>query len=77
MVGGKDNAQVLASAERYDPANNRWADVAPPSVARWLHTAALLPGGQVLVAAGKGETDALARTERFDPAANTWTASAP
>jgi len=37
----------------------------------------LLPGGQVLVAAGKGEADALATSERYDPAANTWAASAP
>ena len=42
---------------------------------RWLHTAVLLPGGQVLVAAGKGDTDPIAGMERYDPAANRWAAS--
>jgi hypothetical protein len=75
VVGGKDNTQVLASAERYDPASNRWTDVAPPTIARWLQTTVLLPGGQVLVAAGKGDADPIAGMERYDPVANTWTAS--
>ncbi len=77
VVGGKDNTQVLASAERYEPALNRWVDAATPSIARWLHAAVLLPGGQVLVAAGKGEADAIASMERYDPPANTWAASTP
>ena len=43
---------------------------------RWLHIAALLPGGHVLVAAGKDDADPINSAEVYDPAANTWTASA-
>ena len=50
---------------------------AAASVARWLHTASLLPGGQVLVAAGKDDRDAIKSLERYDPATNAWSASSP
>ena len=48
---------------------------APVSIARWLHSAALLASGQVVVISGKDDANPLAGVERYDPAANTWTAS--
>jgi len=62
-------------AERYNPATNVWSDVAAPSVDRWLHSATLLPGGQVLVAGGKDDSDAISSLERYDPASDTWQGS--
>jgi N-acetylneuraminic acid mutarotase len=55
----------LASVEVYDPATNAWTLVAPMNMARYLHTATLLPNGTVLVISGSSP-------EVYDPAANTW-----
>ena len=42
---------------------------------RYIHTATLLPNGQVLVAGGYGLTYALASAELYNPATGTWTAT--
>ena len=45
------------------------------ATARELHTATLLPNGQVLVAGGAGLTDYLASAELYDPATGMWMAT--
>ena len=43
------------------------------AVARYLHTATLLPDGQVLVAGGTGSSElATASTEVYDPTTGGW-----
>jgi hypothetical protein len=74
VVGGRDRNQTLKSAERYDPATDRWTDAGSLDVARWLHTAVLLPGGSILVTGGRGEANPLASEERYDSATNKWLA---
>ena len=66
------------SAELYDPITRTWTDTGSFAVARWYHTATLLPNGQVLVAGGQagnprnpGENQTSA--ELYDPATGMWT----
>jgi len=73
-----------ATAERYDPAADRWAAVAPMSSPRNAHSATLLPDGTVLVAGGYANFPSsapspppLASTERYDPLLGAWLADAP
>jgi N-acetylneuraminic acid mutarotase len=60
---------VLASAELYDPATNRWVEAAPMLVPHASHTATLLPDGKVLVASGRSSGGV---AETYDPATNAW-----
>ncbi|HUP69390.1 MAG TPA: kelch repeat-containing protein [Acidimicrobiales bacterium] len=65
------NAEPVASAEIFAPKNEKWTLVPEMSVARFSHTASLLPGGEVLVAGGNGGGfEGLASAEVFDPAAD-------
>ena len=81
VAGGLDldligNPIVLASAELFDPATGTWTLTGSLNVARFDHTATLLPSGQVLVAGGATFSpgrDALASAELFNPATGTWT----
>ena len=70
---------VASTAEIYDPTSATWHAAAGMSVARYHHTAALLPDGRVLVAGGWALTTnsdkSLATAEIYDPAANDWTAT--
>ncbi len=62
-----------ATCELYDPAAKTWSPTTGSLAAgRNLHTATLLPNGQVLVAGGEGSSGALASSELFDPATGTW-----
>ena len=67
---------VTASAEIYSPRTNSWRAAAPMSIPRYVHQAALLANGRVLVAGGwsaTSNTDASkASVEIYDPAANRW-----
>jgi N-acetylneuraminic acid mutarotase len=75
VVGGRDNgANVLDSAELYDPVTGMWSVTGRLNNPRGEYTATLLPDGRVLVVGGDtspwdyGPSTA----ERYDPGTGTW-----
>lgn len=66
---------VLASAEIYDPTTGAFTEIGNMNVPRFLHTATLLPNGQVLIAGGQysNGTNSTNQAELFDPSQNTFT----
>ncbi len=64
-------AALLASAEVYDPSANTWTNVVSLNIARYHHTATLLPSGKVLVVGGYGY-GYLTSAEVYDPAQGPW-----
>jgi hypothetical protein len=90
IVGGQiesDNRfSALATAELYDPTTGRFSATGSMTVARFNHTATLLPNGRVLIAGGGGppgignspspvSSPGLASAELYDPASGTFTAT--
>ena len=68
-----DTAEIF-DPKKFDPKNpgaNTWTEMAPASIKRVSHGAALLPNGKVLLIGGysSGTLDSL---ELFDPVANSW-----
>ncbi|MFI5006555.1 MAG: kelch repeat-containing protein, partial [Solirubrobacterales bacterium] len=75
-AGGTGDPSSSAVAEIWNPATDAWtatASLAP----RAFHTAVLLPGGDVLVAAGLAGGVPTKTAARFDGAAAAWSAAAP
>jgi hypothetical protein len=73
-VGGNTHPQdalvLTATCELYDANTGNWSVVGSLALARFLHTATLLPDGRVLVVGGRVFTPsfaALASAEIFDP----------
>ena len=76
-----DVGKVTSNVEIYTPRTNSWRAVAPMSIPRYTHEAALLADGRVLVAGGwsamTSDDVSKASTEIFDPATDRWSAGPP
>jgi N-acetylneuraminic acid mutarotase len=72
---------VTASAQIFSPRTNTWRPAASMSIPRYVHQAALLANGRVLVAGGWSATSnsdvSKASVEIYDPVANRWAAAGP
>jgi hypothetical protein len=74
-----DGTRLIDSptAELYDPSTGTWTLTGSLNNARFLHTAAMLHDGKILVAAGAdisgGFYFPIASAELYDPATGSWT----
>ncbi|MGE5830967.1 MAG: Kelch repeat-containing protein, partial [Micromonosporaceae bacterium] len=75
---GTFSPESLGTAERYDPAANRWLPVAAMPGPRTRHRAILLHSGRVLVVGGTtgpGFTAGYRSVVAYDPEADRWSAT--
>jgi len=73
LVGSGLAATVANTVELYNPTDGTWTMTGPLNTARYVHTATLLPNGQVLVAGGYGTNGTLGSAELYNPSNETWT----
>jgi Galactose oxidase, central domain len=64
--------EVVARAERYDPARKKFFPTGSLIAARADHAATLLADGRVLITGGRDLTSPLASAELYDPASGTF-----
>ncbi|ACZ43662.1 Kelch repeat-containing protein [Thermobaculum terrenum ATCC BAA-798] len=75
---GSTPANILASAEVYDPATNTWAAIAPMPTARRTMVTGILKGRiQVMGGEITSTGGAFPQNEEYDPATNTWLTLTP
>jgi hypothetical protein len=74
VAGGEISpSQIHASAERFDPGAQRWAEAGGMHGPRAFHAATLLSDGQPLLVGGfAGGEEFLASAERYGPTTNAW-----
>jgi hypothetical protein len=77
FAGGNDGMPgfpiAIASAELYDPTTGMFTPTATMTVARYQHSATLLPSGKVLIAGGLTTgSNPTGTAELFDPVAGTF-----
>ena len=65
--GGNSDVGALPSGELYDPGTGLISASPSMAVARYSHTATLLPDGRVLIAGGYGKAGILASAELYQP----------
>ncbi|MGQ0641574.1 MAG: Kelch repeat-containing protein [Gemmatimonadaceae bacterium] len=74
--GRRENIQIYASAERYDPERGVFVPIATMTKRRRKHAGITLPNGRVLVTGGADERDDRGQyrdVETFDPATGRFT----
>jgi GH25 family lysozyme M1 (1,4-beta-N-acetylmuramidase) len=76
LVAGGDIAEetLVPAAELFDPATLTWTTngAGVLNFPRYVHTATLLPNGEVLIAGGANFTNYLASAELYNPTNGTW-----
>jgi hypothetical protein len=76
LVNDRVDGKVSAAAEVYDSGSGSWTVTGRMTVARWGHTATLLPDGRVLVAGSyRNSAGSLASAELYDPTSGRWAAT--
>ncbi len=74
----RTNDYIFSRAQIFDPTTGKREETGSMKMARWGHTATLLPNGKVLVAGGNnlgtnGKRNYLISAELYDPATEKWT----